>query len=204
MNEQIRVKQVLSGNTSAFVYFVDTYQDMAYTIAYRIIGNKQDAEDVVQESYLKAFRNLASFRSDSKFSTWLYRIVYNTAVTQAKAQMWQTARETNIDDAFYLTDEQSARIANDKETKEIVSLIMDQLPKGDALLLTLYYMDDHSVKEIATITGLNESNIKVKLFRARKLFKELLMNEINSISDTSITESEKFYRYLIVNENSII
>ncbi|MFA6837507.1 MAG: RNA polymerase sigma factor [Dysgonamonadaceae bacterium] len=204
MNEQIRVKQVLSGNTSAFVYFVDTYQDMAYTIAYRIIGNKQDAEDVVQESYLKAFRNLASFRSDSKFSTWLYRIVYNTAVTQAKAQMWQTARETNIDDAFYLTDEQSARIANDKETKEIVSLIMDQLPKGDALLLTLYYMDDHSVKEIATITGLNESNVKVKLFRARKLFKELLMNEINSISDTSITESEKFYRYLIVNENSII
>ncbi|MFA6701135.1 MAG: RNA polymerase sigma factor [Dysgonamonadaceae bacterium] len=177
---------------------------MAYTIAYRIIGNKQDAEDVVQESYLKAFRNLASFRSDSKFSTWLYRIVYNTAVTQAKAQMWQTARETNIDDAFYLTDEQSARIANDKETKEIVSLIMDQLPKGDALLLTLYYMDDHSVKEIATITGLNESNVKVKLFRARKLFKELLMNEINSISDTSITESEKFYRYLIVNENSII
>lgn len=204
MNEQIRVKQVLSGNTSAFAYFVDTYQDMAYTIAYRIIGNKQDAEDVVQESYLKAFRNLASFRSDSKFSTWLYRIVFNTSVTHAKSQMWQTARETNIDDAFYLSDEQSARIANDKETKEIVSIIMDQLPKGDALLLSLYYMDDHSIKEIAAITGLNESNVKVKLFRARKLFKELLMNEINRISDTSISESEKFYRYLIVNDNSII
>ena len=69
MNENQRVLQVLSGNTSAFAYFVETYQDMAITIAYRICGNMQDAEDVVQESYVKAYRNLHSFRSDSKFST---------------------------------------------------------------------------------------------------------------------------------------
>jgi len=204
MNEQLRVKQVLSGNTSAFGYFVDTYQDMAYTIAYRIIGNKQDAEDVVQESYLKAYRNLASFRSESKFSTWLYRIVYNTAVTHAQSQMWQSSRETNIDDAFFLADQHSERASSLKETKEIVTLIMDQLPRGDALLLTLYYMDDHSVKEIAAITGLNESNVKVKLYRARKLFKELLMHELNKTSMTRDSESDTFYRYLIVNENSII
>ena len=80
MNEKQRVQQVLSGNTSAFGYFVETYQDMAITIAYRICGNKQDAEDLVQDSFVKAYHNLHSFRHESKFSSWFYRIVYNTAL----------------------------------------------------------------------------------------------------------------------------
>ena len=191
MNEQIRVKQVLSGNTSAFSYFVDTYQDMAFTIAFRISGNKQDAEDIVQESYLKAYRNLSSFRSESKFSTWLYRIVYNTAVTHARTQMWLTLQETDITDAFYLYDEQLERNIKDNETKEIVIDILNKLPKGDALLLTLYYMEDHSVKEIAQITALNESNVKVKLFRARKLFKEHLMKEYDIAFGKEVVRNER-------------
>ena len=73
MNENQRVQQVLSGNASAFGYFVETYQDMAITIAYRICGNMQDAEDVVQESFVKAYRNLHTFRSESKFSVALPR-----------------------------------------------------------------------------------------------------------------------------------
>ncbi|MCE5205346.1 MAG: sigma-70 family RNA polymerase sigma factor [Porphyromonadaceae bacterium] len=105
MNENQRVQQVLSGNTSAFAYFVEAYQDMAITIAYRICGNMQDAEDVVQESYVKAFRNLRSFRSDSKFSTWLYRIVYNTAISLTKTQMWTGSREAVMaDDLSNLAD----------------------------------------------------------------------------------------------------
>ena len=98
MNETQRVQQVLSGNTSAFGHFVESYQDMAITIAYRICGNMQDAADVVQESFVKAYKNLRSFRADSKFSTWLYRIVYNTAVTSTKSQMWLTTREATIED----------------------------------------------------------------------------------------------------------
>jgi RNA polymerase sigma-70 factor (ECF subfamily) len=172
MNENQRVQQVLSGNTSAFAYFVETYQDMAITIAYRICGNMQDAEDAVQESYLKAYRNLHSFRSDSKFSTWLYRIVYNTAVTLAKTQMWIRSREAEIEDASYLADNTPEIQMGEMEQKEIVAEVMQKMPAGDALLLTLYYLEENSVKEIAKITGLNEPNVKVKLFRARKLFKE--------------------------------
>src|SRR5574344_2092039 len=104
MNEKLCVQQVLSGNTSAFSYFVEAYQDMAITIAHRICGNVQDAEDVVQESFVKAFRNLRSFRSDSKFSTWLYRIVYNTAITHTKTQMWIGSRETVMEEASQLAD----------------------------------------------------------------------------------------------------
>lgn len=174
MNEIQRVQQVLSGNTSAFGYFVETYQDMATTIAFRICGNVQDAEDVVQESFVKAYRNLHSFRSDSKFSTWLYRIVYNTGVTHTKTKMWLSHLETDIETASHLFENSSETDMETIERKEMVTEILGKMPKGEALLLTLYYMDDNPVKEIAGITGLNESNVKVKLFRARKLFKKLL------------------------------
>ena len=173
MNENQRVQQVLSGNTSAFAYFVETYQDMAITIAHRICGNMQDAEDVVQESYLKAYRNLHSFRSESKFSTWLYRIVYNTAVTQTKIQMWANNRETQMEEVSHLVENSLQIDMEERERKEMVTDILQRMPKGDALLLTLYYLEQNPVREIAKITGLNDSNIKVKLFRARKIFKEL-------------------------------
>ncbi|HBG56869.1 RNA polymerase sigma factor [Proteiniphilum sp. UBA1028] len=176
MNENQRVQQVLSGNTSAFAYFVDAYQDMAITIAYRICGNMQDAEDVVQESYVKAFRNLRSFRSDSKFSTWLYRIVYNTAITHTKSQMWIGSRAAAMEDASQLADNTLEINMNENERKEIVADVLQKMPTGDALLLTLYYLEDNPVKEIAKITGLNEPNVKVKLFRARKLFKEMVVS----------------------------
>lgn len=176
MNENQRVQQVLSGNTSAFAYFVEAYQDMAITIAHRICGNMQDAEDVVQESFVKAFRNLHSFRSDSKFSTWLYRIVYNTAITHTKTQMWIGNKETAVEVASQLADNTLEISIDEMERKEIVSDVMQRMPKGDALLLTLYYLEDNPVKEIAKITGLNEPNVKVKLFRARKLFKEMVIS----------------------------
>ncbi len=176
MNENQLVQQVLSGNTSAFSHFVDSYQDMAITIAYRICGNMQDAEDVVQDSFVKAYKNLRSFRAESKFSTWLYRIVYNTAVTSSKSQMWLSSRETAIEEGLHVGINNLEKEIEDTEREEIVADIMQKLPKGDALLLTLYYMEDNPVKEIAKITGLNESNVKVKLFRARKLFGDIAVS----------------------------
>jgi RNA polymerase sigma-70 factor (ECF subfamily) len=146
---------------------------MAITIAHRICGNMQDAEDVVQESYLKAYRNLHCFRAESKFSTWLYRIVYNTAVTQTKTQMWANSRETPMEDASLPVENSLPVNLEETERREMVADIIQRMSKGDALLLTLYYMEENPVKEIAGITGLNDSNVKVKLFRARKIFKDL-------------------------------
>lgn len=176
MNENQRVLQVLSGNTSAFAYFVDTYQDMAITIAHRICGNVQDAEDVVQESFVKAYRNLHSFRFDSKFSTWFYRIVYNTSVTHTKSRIWSADRETDMENADHLLESLLETRLEEAERARMVKETLQQMPKGDALLLSLYYMEDNPIKEIAKITGLNEPNVKVKLFRARKLFKKILVS----------------------------
>ena len=95
------------------------------------------------------------------------------AVTHAKSRLWLVEHEKEIDDVslYSQTDLQLSPEAID-EQKEIVAHVLDLMPKGDALILTLYYMEDNSVKEIANITGLNESNVKVRLHRARKLFKE--------------------------------
>ena len=179
MTELARVQQVLSGNTSAFTYFVGTYQDMALTIAYRICGNMQDAEDIVQESYVKAYRNLHAFRGESKFSSWLYRIVYNTAASFTRTIMWLSDADSDLSNADQNhSDFDTERQIEVAETAEQVNETLRRMPAGDALLLSLYYLDDNPVKEIAKITGLNETNVKVKLFRARKLFKELLSKEI--------------------------
>ncbi|MDD3788541.1 MAG: sigma-70 family RNA polymerase sigma factor [Petrimonas sp.] len=175
MNEQLRVQQVLSGNTSAFSYFVETYQDMAITIALRICGNMQDAEDVVQDSFVKAYRNLHAFKGESKFSSWLYRIVYNTAVTHTRVRMWTSDSDIELSDIRQPSDLDTETLMDEAERTEVVQNVLEQMPKGDALLLTLYYMEDNAVKDIARITGLNESNVKVKLFRARKLFKDKLV-----------------------------
>lgn len=176
MNEIQRVQQVLSGNTSAFAYFVESYQDMAITIAYRICDNRQDAEDVVQDSFVKAYKNLRSYRAESKFSTWFYRIVYNTAITFTKSQIWVNTQTIMIENAVEIATDSLEKQFEDAESEEIVADIMGRMPKGEALLLTLYYMEDNPIKEIAKITGLNESNVKVKLFRARKLFGDLAIS----------------------------
>lgn len=171
MDEKQLIHKVLKGDTSAFGYFVDTYQDMAITIAFRICGNKQDAEDIVQNAFVKAFHNLHTFRSDSKFSTWFYRIVYNTAITETRATTYNTefVDYKQMDTSSY-SDFDTMEQIEENERKAIVNEALDKMPGDEGVLLTLYYLEDNSVKEIAQITGLTDVNIKVKLHRARKRF----------------------------------
>ena len=182
MKESLYVEKVLSGNTSAFAYFVNTYQGMAINIAYRICENMQDAEDVVQESFVKAYKNLHTFRLDSKFSTWFYRIVFNTAVTSTKSKIWLVADRVEAVAGDELSEYDTANLIEQSETSEIVSQVLRKMPNSYGLLLTLFYLEDNSIKDIAEITGLNDSNVKVILFRARKIFKELMMKTYPELS----------------------
>lgn len=176
MNEQQLIHQILKGDTDSFSYFVDTYQDMAMTIAFRICRNKQDAEDIVQNAFVRAFRNLHSYHSKSKFSTWFFRIVYNTAISQI-SKLQSKAAHDNLEKAeSELTSfESSPSLSVErKEQSELLTKAMDQIPKDEAVILTLYYLEEHSIKEVAQIMSLTESNIKIKLHRSRqKLQKKL-------------------------------
>ena len=176
MNEKQRIERVLKGDTSAFGYFVDTYQNMAITIAYRICNNMQDAEDIVQNAFVQAYHNLRTFRADSKFSTWFYRIVYNTAISHINTSIFSTelvdynqGAESSFSD-FDTLDQIEA-----KEKSTLIQETMEKIPPDESLLLTLFYLEENSIKEIVQITGLSEANVKVKLHRARKRFGETIM-----------------------------
>lgn len=175
MEEKQYINRILKGDTSAFSYFVNTYQDMAITIAYRICGNTPDAEDIVQNAYVRAFHNLHTFRSDSKFSTWFYRIVYNTAITHIKAAVFNTEFvDYKIADDSY-SDFDTLDQIEEQEKKELIGRTMEKIPPDEGLLLTLFYLEDNSIKDIGLITGLSEANVKVKLHRARKHFGETMI-----------------------------
>lgn len=180
MDEKLLIKKVLKGDVQAFAYFVTTYQDMAVSIAYRMSGSMQDAEDIVQDAFVKAFHNLHAFRVDSKFSTWFYRIVYNTAVTSMKGA-FLNAEFVNLAELEnqYSSDWSAIDRIENSQRKEVLASALNDLPKDEGLLLTLFYMEDNSVKEIAQIVALSEANVRVKLHRARKRMAESLTKIIS-------------------------
>ncbi len=182
MNEKQLIDRVLKGDTSSFGYFVDTYQDMAVTIAYRVCGNRQDAEDIVQNAFVKAFHNLHTFRNTSKFSTWFYRIVYNTALTAIKSNYSNVeyADYHAVDGSDTFSDWDTISQMEEKERNAILDEAMKKLPPDESLLLTLYYLEENTSKEIIAITGLTDTNLKVKLHRARKRLGTILEPMLNN------------------------
>lgn len=171
--EQMYIDQVKNGNSAAYAYLVNKYQNMAYTIAIRILRHAQDAEDAAQEGFVKAFQQLHTFEEKSKFSTWLYTIVYRTCLTKMqKPRLLTFSMEEGIDDSDYTVPPLDAIQAVEKQV--YIREAIGRLPPIDGVLITLYYLDETSIREIEEITGLSESNIKVKLFRARKTLEQQL------------------------------
>ncbi|PSR55616.1 hypothetical protein AHMF7605_19945 [Adhaeribacter arboris] len=164
------VQQVLRGQPVAYTALVDKYKSLATALAFKITGNKQDAEEVTQDAFVKAYRALPGFKGNAKFSTWLYRIVYNTALSKTRRKI---SFAVSLEDAELTETEleqvglQLLNLQTAEQTKYI-DLALAQLPPDENLLLTLFYLHENSVEEIRDITGLSKANIKVKLFRARQ------------------------------------
>jgi len=174
MDEKVQIQKTMNGDTYAFGYFVDKYQDMAMTIAYRVCQNLQDAEDVVQDSFIKAYRNLHAFKTESKFSTWLYSIVYNTAKTAVLRKVRYEDYE-QIDESGLYSDLDTMNSIEENEKKELLNTALKKMPVDESVMLSLYYLEDIEIKEIAKILGLTKSNVKVILHRARKRMQTIMI-----------------------------
>lgn len=175
-HDRIYIEHVKQGNLASYTYLVDKYKNMAFTIAMKILGNAQDAEDAAQESFVKAYMQIGSFEGKSKFSTWLYTIVYRTAVSklQQPRLALQSIDESLEENYHYEHSPPPLESLQAREREHFVREAINRLPKLEALVITLYYLNDSTIEEIEQITGLSNSNIKVKLFRARKVLgKEL-------------------------------
>ena len=168
--EQAYIERVRKGDSASYAFLVNKYKNMAFTVALKIVNNREDAEDILQESFLKAYQQIHTFEYKSKFSTWFYTIVYRTAIAKLpgkKVQFFTIDDETHEN---YFTDEASNPVESFEigEEQRYVKEAIRRLPQSEALLITLYYLNENSLKEIEEITGLNVNNIKIKLFRARK------------------------------------
>ncbi len=164
------IREVLDGNPNGFSYFVTQYKDMAYSIAFRIVNNREDAEEVVQDSFVRAYKSLHKFKQSSKFSTWFYRIVVNRALSvrsQAKKPVIEIDINAIPDTQFEEIDSVYKNLTHDERVNFINSALKD-LPEEDSLLLTLFYLNENSIEEITLITGIKPENVKMKLLRARK------------------------------------
>jgi len=164
------VQRVLAGDTAAFAVLVDRHKELAFNIALKIVRHREDAEEIAQDAFVKAYQSLRSFKGDSRFSTWLYRIVYNAAISHTRKRQQSF---TPIDERIMGDTTEDAiledldQVDEDQQTK-MINAAIDRLPPDESALVTLFYMEENSVEDISQITGLSISNVKVKLFRIRK------------------------------------
>ncbi len=179
------IQRVQNGDTVAFRYLVAQYQDMVFTIALKIVGSKEEAEDVAQEVFVKCFKSLNRFNQKSQFSTWLYRITYNHSIDTLKKNKNNYATlelKDHVHNKVPINDAAEVGIDN-KMLQAILKDAIDQLPAEDRVIIILYYYDDQPLKEIASIIGIKENHAKIKLHRIRAKLQEQLQSKKEIISN---------------------
>lgn len=173
MEDDQLVIMVRRGQQEAYRALVERYQGMVYNLVYKIVLDEDEAKDVSQETFIKAYTKLGSFRADSKFSTWLYRIAWTTAISHTRRRKPKSAVEElnrHAADSAYQAD--TDILSNDRSLQ--LHAALSQLSETDRLLLTLTYLQEEPPEEVAKILDCTQNTFKVKLFRARQRLAETL------------------------------
>jgi len=182
LNDSEIISKVLSGDQQAYAGLVNRYQTYVFTLALRFTKNREDAEEVSQDIFIKAYRALADFKGTSKFSTWLYTIVNNTCITFLRKKRLQT-HSLDSEGVFEAADSQDSGLrANLVEQKSRVAMVNNAiglLGSDDAEIITLFYKSEQSLEEIAQILGLETNTAKVRLHRARTRLKEKMQQHFS-------------------------
>jgi RNA polymerase sigma factor (sigma-70 family) len=182
LEDQHYINLIIKGDHNAFAVLVDRYKDMIFSLALKMVKNREEAEEIAQDTFIKIFTSLNKFKGDSKFSTWIYKIAYNTCLDRLKKNKKE---ENNISiDEFSVdlvtTLDNALSALEEKERKQTIQNCLNLLPREENFLLTLYYFDDQSLEEIGKIMDISANNAKVKLFRSRKKLAVILKKHLES------------------------
>jgi len=186
-SDSFYIDKVLENDISAYSSLIDKHKEMVFTVAFRVLRNREDAEEIAQDTFVKAYQSLKSFKKESKFSTWLYRIAFNSAISRTRKKKLETIDlDYNIAENYSIdTIKDDINKLDFDEQKILISKVIGQLNEEDNLMISLYYFDENSVEEIAQIMNLSKSNVKVKLHRIRKRLyhdiQQLLRNEFKEV-----------------------
>ncbi len=164
------IKQILAGETNLFSIFLQRYNKSVFALIFRMIPVKEDAEELTQDTFLKAFKKLDTFKGDSSFSTWLFRIAYNTAIsaTRKKKIIFPAIEERQLND---IADESVNTFFENDDNEELIKqleIAIEQLDFEEKALVTLFYLEEKSVADVSCVLGLSVENVRVRLYRVRK------------------------------------
>jgi RNA polymerase sigma-70 factor, ECF subfamily len=170
------IESIKRGNHSDFSILVDRYKNKAFSLLKRMLKNEMEAEEILQDAFIKTFNGLKNFKKESKFSTWFYRIVYNTALTKLSSKKRKIENEmTSIEDHLEIESKMDYNQAEQKNISEIVNQLIEQLPEKYSAVINMFYLNGMTCEEIAEVTSSSVSNVKVLLYRARNTFKDILV-----------------------------
>ena len=182
MNENLKdiqlIERILAGDASAYRALVQRHKDFAFTVAYRILNHREEAEEAAQDAFIQAFGALKDFNQTAKFTTWFYRIVFNAALG-AKRRQKPTETITEAHALAYSVMDTTQGV-HKKERFTQIQRALAQLSPDDVTMITLFYLKEHSLEEIADITAISSETIKVKLHRARKRLAEVLRTQLGA------------------------
>jgi len=179
-NDQDLIANILDGDTNAFTVLVNRYKDLVFSLALKMLKNREEAEEISQDAFIKVYKSLHKFKGDSKFSTWIYKVVYNSCLDRLKQYKKNYALvpidEFNENQVKTLDNAFDALVSQDR--KNAIQACLNKLPSEDSFLLTLYYFEERSLEEVSKIVGLTANNVKVKLFRSRKKLATILKKQL--------------------------
>ena len=180
-NETLLIEGLRQQKASAYAELIDAYQHMVFTLCLKVLGNREEAEEVAQDAFIKAIASIDKFKGESKLSTWLYKIVYRKCLDRLK-QLKRKPWSLGIDKAtekYFVADNEGGMTGFEKsEHSQLIKECINQLPTDEALLVTLFYYEESSLSEIAEVLGITENNAKVKLYRCRSKLASVIKENV--------------------------
>jgi RNA polymerase sigma factor (sigma-70 family) len=174
--EYLLIDRILAGESNLYAQLVDRYKGYVYTITMKVLLVKPEAEEAAQDAFIKAYHGLKGFKRDSKFSTWLYRIAFNTAISYKRKHRHHFQ---SIENTIIAYRQEGEGMLEKTDRKKYLQQAMARLSESDRTALTLFYMQEFSLEEIADITQMQANTVKVKIHRARLRIAEELKNILN-------------------------
>ncbi|WP_238804848.1 RNA polymerase sigma factor [Emticicia aquatica] len=180
------INRIRNGEKSAYKELINRHKDYAFTVAYRILNSREDAEEVAQDAFMQVFGALNAFNAESKFTTWFYRIVFNAALMQKRKKRILTDDIDASSEAFMMSNSNNSdEDLQKKERRKAIEKALQNLSADDVTMITLFYLKEQSLEEIAEITQISAETAKVKIHRARKRLaeemKKMLKEEVKSL-----------------------
>jgi RNA polymerase sigma factor (sigma-70 family) len=172
------IESIKKGNQSDFSILIDRYKNKAFSMLTRMLKDRMEAEEVLQDAFLKAYNGLSAFKHESKFSTWFYRIVYNSALTRLSLKKRKIEKEmSSIDDHLDLEDRSELNPTEQKDISLFLNKIIEKLPEKYSAVISMFYIEGMSCEEIGEVMELSVPNVKVILHRSRNALKDILLKK---------------------------